>query len=533
MPTQNCPGTNPINTVYVVVEHLPIMNKSFQLISIGLWLACCTSCTDSSSPGESAPPNIVYILADDLGYGDIAAYNPASRIKTPNLDRLVGQGMRFTDAHSPSSVCTPTRYGILTGRYCWRSRVPQGVLRGYGRALLEEDRTTVADLLQKSGYTTGVVGKWHLGLDWVIRTPYQDSINPQTASISAGGLVQEMNADWLDFSQPPTDGPLDHGFDYSFILPASLDMPPYCYLENDTLLDIPDAYTPGNDLDMGYYGAFWRAGRIAPGFKFEEVLPTFTEKAADFIGTHAADDQPFFLYFPLAAPHTPWVAKDAFKGSSMAGDYGDFVQMVDATVGRIMETLDANGLADNTLLIFTSDNGPFWREDKIEEFDHRAAGQLRGMKSDIYEGGHRVPFVVRWPGQIAAGTASDHTTTLTNLMASCADLLEAELSEDTAEDSYSIWPILMGQASENTAGQAVIHHSGGGHFAIRQGNWKLVEKLGSGGFTAPQRVEPEPGGPQGQLYDLAADPMETNNLYLERPEVVEQLTAELDRIRRK
>jgi arylsulfatase A-like enzyme len=389
----------------------------------------------------------------------------------------------------------------------------------------------VADLLQQNGYTTGVVGKWHLGVDWVIRELYRDSINPQTASISDGGVVQQMNPDWLDFTQPPTDGPLDHGFDYSFILPASLDMPPYCYLENDTLLSIPDAYTPGNDLDMGYYGAFWRAGRMSPDFKFEEVLPTFTQKAENFIQKHAADEAPFFLYFPLAAPHTPWVAKDEFRGSSQAGDYGDFVQMVDAAVGQIMASLEENGLADNTLLIFTSDNGPFWREDKIKEFNHRAAGKLRGMKSDIYEGGHRVPFVVRWPGYIRAGSQSGHTTTLTNLMATCADLLNTDTDSQTGEDSYSIWPVLRGDEPKSEGGQAVIHHSGGGHFAIRKGDWKLMEQLGSGGFSAPQKEEVEAGGPAGQLYNLAEDPLETTNLYLEQPEKVAELLGELERIR--
>jgi arylsulfatase A-like enzyme len=488
------------------------------------------SCAGDEETGMPSTPNIVYILADDLGYGDVAAYNPDSKIKTPNIDRLLSQGMHFTDAHSPSSVCTPTRYGILTGRYCWRSRLPQGVLRGYGRALLETGTTTVADLLQEHSYTTGIVGKWHLGLDWVIRQEYRDSINPQTASISSGGLVQEMNPDWLDFTQPPTDGPLTHGFDYSFILPASLDMPPYCYLENDTLLSIPDGYTPGNDLDMGYYGAFWRAGRMSPEFRFEEVLPTFTAKAEQFISQQAGTENPFFLYFPLAAPHTPWVAKDEFKRTSGAGDYGDFVQMVDATVGRIMAGLEANGLTENTILIFTSDNGPFWREDKIEEFDHRAAGNLRGMKSDIYEGGHRVPFIVRWPGRIQAGKQSSHTTTLTNLIATCADLLEIPLNEITGEDSYSIWPILMGDSVPDQE-QAVIHHSGNGHFAIRKGDWKLMEQLGSGGFTSPQRVESEPGGPAGQLYNLADDPLEITNLYLEQPAEVEALSKELVRIK--
>ena len=480
-------------------------------------------------------PNIVYILADDLGYGDVSIYNSASKIKTPHIDQLASEGMRFTDAHSPSSVCTPTRYGILTGRYCWRSRLPQGVLRGYGKALLERERTTVASLLQENGYITGVVGKWHLGLDWVLKQEFKDSINDKTTSANEYGMVTQLNGDWIDFSQKPTDGPLNHGFDYSYILPASLDMEPYCYLENDVLTALPNEHTPGNDLDTGSYatGAFWRPGRITKGFDFYEVLPRFIDKAKKFVQSQSKNEKPFFLYLPLAAPHSPWVPKENYDGSSGAGQYGDFVQMVDAQVGDFLKSLDANGISENTIVIFASDNGPFWKPDFIERFDHKAAHNYKGMKADIHEGGHRIPFMVRWPGKVKKGSKSNFRTTLTNLMATIADVVGVTLNDGTAEDSQTILPVLLENEDLVTEALPLIHHSSKGFFAIRKGDWKLIEKRGSGGFSAPVVVEPQEGEPEGQLYNLAEDPSETTNLYNEKPELVEALLAELNGIRNK
>jgi len=478
-------------------------------------------------------PNIVYILADDLGYGDVSMYNVASKIKTPHIDQLASEGMSFTDAHSPSAVCTPTRYGILTGRYCFRSRLPQGVLRGYGKALLEKERTTAASLLQENGYTTGVVGKWHLGLDWVLKEQFKDSINNKNTSANEYGMVTQMNGDWVDFTKKPTDGPLDHGFDYSYILPASLDMEPYCYLENDVLTELPNEYTPGNDLDTGSYatGAFWRPGRVTKSFDFYDVLPKIISQGKKFVETHANDKDPFFLYLPLAAPHSPWVPKPNYDGSSGAGQYGDFVQMVDDQVGDFLKSLEETGISDNTIVIFTSDNGPFWKPDFIERFDHRAASIYRGMKADAYEGGHRVPFIVRWPGKIEAGSKSNFKTTLTNLMATCAEVLGVKLDEHLAEDSQSILPVLLNDKKNVEKEIPIIHHSSRGHFAIRKGDWKLIEKRGSGGFSTPVVVEPQEGEPEGQLYNLGEDPSETMNLYNEKPELVKELLAELDRIR--
>lgn len=506
------------------------MYRARYAIVITAFIFLLVGCRDTKSDITNMPPNIVYILADDMGYGDVSVNYQQSRMRTPNIDKLAKEGMRFTDAHSPSSVCTPTRYGILTGRYCWRSRLQEGVLRGYGQALLEKERTTVASLLKDYGYTTGVVGKWHLGVNWVVKSEFTDSLHSNRAQINEQGLILEMPGSWIDFTKKPTDEPSQHGFDYSHILPASLDMPPYCFLENGALQTIPDNYTQGNDLNTGYYGAFWRPGRIAPDFEFDQVLPTFTAKAKTFIARESKSEKPFFLYFPLAAPHTPWVPTDEYKNKSLVGQYGDFVQMVDETVGEIMKALDEAGVAENTLVIFTSDNGPYWRPDKIEEFNHRAAGPYRGMKADIYDGGHRVPFIVRWPGKVKEQSESHALITHTNLMATAAELVGVELDENTGEDSKSLLPILLGQDYQE---EPVIHHSSKSFFAIRKGDWKLVDRMGSGGFSPPVFVETSGGEPKGQLYNMREDPSETTNLYDERPDVVAELQLELDRIKRR
>lgn len=502
-------------------------------LSLIFILGSCGQIEDAEqgTPIQLSPPNdlpnIVYILADDLGYGDIGVYNPESKIATPNLDRLASQGIRFLDAHSPSSVCTPTRYGIMTGRYCWRTKLPRGVLRGYGRSLIEEEEITVAEFLKDAGFKTGVVGKWHLGLDWVVKSGHEEVLTGGDSDINDQGVVTEMNPDHIDFSQKPTNGPLDHGFDYSFILPASLDMPPYCYLENDRLVTMPTDSTPGNDLNTGYTEAFWRGGLMAPDFEFDQVLPTFTQKATEFIEDPASKQQPFFLYVPFAAPHTPWVPTETYRDTSKSGTYGDFVTMVDNAVGQILASIENAGFSDNTIVFFTSDNGPFWTPALTEQYGHRAAGPLRGMKADAWEGGHRVPFIAKWPGKIPGNMSTSATTSLTNLLATVSDIVDIPLPEGAGQDSYSILPVLMGQATHVEGQQAVIHHSSRGFFAIREGAYKLIEGRGSGGFSNPPIYEPKAGEPTGQLYNLRQDPKETQNLYNEKPEIVQALKQKL------
>jgi arylsulfatase A-like enzyme len=508
----------------------PFNVRVFFLIAMMIAGACVTNTTppERSDPSK---PNIVYILADDMGYGDVSCNYPAGKTRTPNIDRLASEGMRFTDAHAPSSVCTPSRYALLTGEYAWRSRLPKGVLRGYGRSLIKPTTSTVGGLLQQHGYHTAVIGKWHLGLDWKIKAGHEAFLQRGSYAVNDSGLVQDMDPQHIDFSTPPSGGPLSRGFDESFILPASLDMDPYCFLKNDTLLEAPSGYTPGNDLGTGYTGAFWRAGKMAPSFRFDEALPTFTSQAISYLHRRASVRKPFFLYLAFSSPHTPWVPTPDYQGKSAAGSYGDFVQMVDAQVGKVLRVLDSLHLNENTLVIFASDNGPYWRPAMTEKYGHRAAGAFRGMKADAWEGGHRIPLIVRWPQRVKAGTVSPAPTTLANLMATCADILGIELPERGGRDSYSILPVLL-QRSDTVPNQmAIVHHSSLGYFAVRQGPWKLIEGLGSGGFSDPQQYTASPEGPSAQLYNLAEDPSEENNLYLKFPGKVTALRKVLQEIK--
>lgn len=497
-----------------------------RIIVSQLFITFCLSLSGCNREKEQpvSPPNIVYILADDLGYGDVSAYHSEGKIETPHIDRLAERGMRFTDAHSPSSVCTPTRYAILTGRYPWRSRKPVGVLRGYSRSLIEPERETVAGMLKNNGYETAVIGKWHLGLDWQVRREKAHLLKNDDY-----GIAEEMDPEDIDFDGSVSGGPLSVGFDYSYILPASLDMPPYCYLENMKLVDKPTAHTAGSALETGYTGPFWRPGKVAPTFGFEEVLPTFISKAEDFI-SRQSDEKPFFLYLPLTGPHTPWLPDSIHRGKSRAGEYGDFVQQVDDAVGQVLDAIDKKGITGQTLVIFASDNGPFWREQHIEAFGHRAAGPFRGMKADAYEGGHRIPFIVSWPPMIKAGQVSHAPTTLSNLFATCAEIIGLGSSETVPEDSYSILSVLRGKADVVEDQPAIVHSASNGYYAVRKGDWKLIKGLGSGGFSLPKTEEAIPGGPQGQLFNLLKDSLETENVYIQHPDKVNELEAELDEI---
>ncbi|MBN2271039.1 MAG: arylsulfatase [Sedimentisphaerales bacterium] len=470
--------------------------------------------SDRASDRKRRPrkPNIIFIMADDMGYGDLSCYG-ASKINTPNIDAVAADGIRFTDAHTPSAVCTPTRYGVLTGRYCWRTRLKSGVLNGYSPLLIDTERMTVASLLKRHGYATACIGKWHLGLG---------ATNPTDYDPGAPGL---------------TPGPNDLGFDLFFGIPASLDMTPYCYIKNDRPVVRPtETIEEGKANEDGW----WRAGAIAPGFKHVEVLPKLTEAAVEYIYINAnaeqTPDKPFFLYFPLPAPHCPIAPADFVKGKSQAGGYGDYVVEVDWTVGRIVKALEKNNLADNTLLVVTSDNGSPARTkvkrepySMMQVYGHYPNGRLRGIKADIWDGGHRVPFIARWPGKIPKGAITDEIICLTDLLATCAAIVGAELPENAGEDSCNILPALLGEKLGEPIREAVVHHSMNGTFSIRQGNWKLILGLGSGGFTKPSTIKAKPGGPEGQLYNLAEDPAEANNLWAERQDVVNRLTKLLEK----
>lgn len=457
-------------------------------------------------------PNIVLVLADDLGCGDVGAYNPAGKISTPHLDRLASQSLRFTDMSSPSGVCSPTRYGLLVGRYSWRTPLQQGVLVGWSAALIEPERPTLASVLKQRGYATACVGKWHLGFQ--------------------AGLATDRNFR-VDYTQPLRPGPLTAGFDMFFGIPASLDMEPYLYVEGDRAAALPTEEIAASKSRREGGGGFWRAGPIAPDFRHQDVLGKLTRRAVAWIEqqTRGPDKKPFFLYLPLSAPHTPWLPTEPFRGKSGAGPYGDFVQQVDAAVGEVLTALESAGVADDTLVIFSSDNGAHWLESDIERHGHRSNLHFRGQKSDIWEGGHRVPFLLRWKGKVKPGV-TNQLACLIDCFATIAELVEAPLPAGTAEDSVSFLSVALGRPAAKPLRSSLVLHSGDGLFAVRDGSWKLIEGLGSGGFTAPKTQPLLPGGPRGQLYDLVADPAEAKNLYAEAPERVQRLAGLLESLRR-
>jgi len=513
-----------------------IVKVIFSKIIVSKVILCCFSLAliqgCSNSEGESGvaksnaqrdtvepkQPNIIVILADDLGSGDLSSLNSASKIQTPSLDRIANEGIHFTDAHSNSAVCTPTRYGLLTGRYAFRTHLKKGVTWGYSPALIEEGRTTVASFLKQQGYHTGIVGKWHLGLNWQAK----DTSKPINEISNSDKFPKGLDTN-VDFSKAVQGGPNDLGFDYSYIIPASLDMSPYGYLENQKMIELPTAYTSGKSQKKDGRGIFWRAGEVQPSFDFHQVMPTFTAKAVDYIKERKEGDKPFFLYFPMSAPHTPWLPTK--EGVSQAGRYGDFVGDVDRSVDAILKVLDETGLADDTLIIFTSDNGSNWRESDKETTGHYANANYKGQKADIYEGGHRVPFIARWPGNIKKASQSDQVLITTDLLATVAGILNKPLPEGAGEDSYNMWPAFTNPELVESIHDYSIHHSLDGVFSIRQGKWKYTPHLGSGGFTAPQTITPKAGQVIGTLYDMEKDPQETTNLYNDNPDVVKALKA--------
>jgi len=461
-----------------------------------LGLAACIA-PRAHAAANSAKPNIVYILADDMGYGDVQALNPArGKIKTPHLDRLASQGITFTDAHSGSSVCTPTRYGLLTGRYAWRTRLQKSVLDGSDDPpLIADDRLTVPAFLKRHGYTTAAIGKWHLG--------FQSKLPPGAQPVdSKKGRTFEAG---LPVGSEIIGGPTTRGFDYFWGCSNARTMSGL--IENNRVIEA-----------------------LAP----IKMLPRLGRQAVKYIADHAAaakSGQPFFLYVPLTSPHTPILPTPDWQGKSGLGAYGDFTMQTDAVVGDVLAALDQHGLTANTLVIFTADNGcsPAADTPGLEKQGHFASAGFRGYKADIWEGGHRVPFLARWPDRIKAGAQSDQLTCLTDLLATCAELLGSPLPSTAGEDSVSILPALLG-TTRVPLREAVVHHSINGIFSIRQGPWKLALSPGSGGWGKPSDAEARQSGlPELQLYNLATDPGEAKNVEAENPAIVARLNALLTR----
>ncbi|MCA9215856.1 MAG: arylsulfatase [Planctomycetales bacterium] len=456
----------------------------------------------SIAMADAQRPNIVIILVDDMGYGDPGCYNDHSKIATPHIDSLARDGMRFSDAHAPGPLCHMSRYGLMTGRYPFRTNT--GVWRE--QPLIEEDQMTIASLATSNGYTTAMVGKWHLGF--------------------------KENG----YDKPLPGGPVDRGFHSYFGIRASTDIPPYFYIRDRHAVQPPTLTIEANNSEgwSPIQGEFWRAGGIAPDLKLDEVLPRFTNEAINVIDDHKKQnaDHRLMLYLAYPAPHTPWLPSKEFSGKSGAGMYGDFLMMVDAEIGRVLAALHVAGMANDTLLVFSSDNGPVWFDEDVERFGHDSSGGLRGMKADAWEAGHRMPFIVRWPGRVAPSTQSDQLLCFTDLLATFAEIWNADLPDEAGPDSFSFLTALTDneQPSKPVRTDFVMQAGSASTMTIRSGKWKLITGLGSGGFSEPRRVQPGPGGPTGQLYDMSKDRGETANLYLQNPEVVEQLTQEMDHI---
>ena len=489
-------------------------NSTIILASLSSFFFLMNCIEDPGHVESHIQPNIIFILADDMGYGDVEILNSNSKIATPSINKLAEEGITFTNAHAPASVCTPTRYSFLTGRYPWRSKMKSGVSWIWEAPLIERDRFTIGEMLQREGYYTACIGKWHLGWNW-----------PTTDGIPA--VVD--NGKNVDYSLPIKNGPTTLGFNYYFgdDVPS---FPPHAFIKNDRVVTMPTAW-----LEPGKAGA---PGAMTPGWTYENLMPTISTKAIKFIEerTLNSPDQPFFLFFSLSAPHTPIAPNESFLGSSEAGRYGDFVGEMDHYIGKLLRTVDSLGISENTLIIFTSDNGPTNMDGEnytgevgsILEYGHNSSGILRGLKSDSWEAGHRVPFIAKWPGRIPKNTKSNSLISLSDMMSTFAEITEYQLPDSVAEDSYSILPLLSGK--EERVRKDLIVQSGNGILSLIDGDWKLIMSSGGGGMWSKKGELPkfDPNSNRWinvQLYDLDSDLEETTNLCDQYPEQVESMVT--------
>ncbi len=474
--------------------------------------------------GAAERPNMVVLYADDLGYGDVQCYNrQRGKIPTPHIDQLASDGMRFTDGHSSSGVCSPSRYTILTGRYHWRSRLQRGIVGLWGAPLITPDRMTLGSLAKQHGYQTACIGKWHLGWNWPIpagkaalfrTTGYRGKKNIQA--------TDEHRAAWREaFSQPIPGGPTAVGFDEYFGTDVP-NWPPYCFIENDRTVGIPSEYA---DPKLFAKNQASQQGPALEGWTLEPILPALGERAAEFIKREAKTPQPFLLYLPFTSPHTPLSVNEPWKGKSDLNLYADFVMETDAVIGQVLEALEESGAAENTLVIFTSDNGcaPYIGVADLEKKGHYPSGPLRGYKADAWEGGHRVPFIVRWPGIVEAGSVNDQLVHQADLLATIADILGSDLPDNAGEDSFSLLPLMRGE--DGPVRETAVSCSINGTPSLRAGNWKYIAARGSGGWGK--------GGDQSQpvqLYDLSTDLSESKNLAAAQPQRLSEMQALLEEI---
>ena len=509
--------TKTISLKNIFIKHCSICKKlivGFLLLTLFFFFSGNKKLEKEIS-NEKPFPNIIYILADDLGYGDIQAFNPNGKIKTPHLDQLAKDGIKFTDAHTSSAVCTPTRYGILTGRYNWRSPLKSGVLTGVSKALIPNNRTTVASLLQKNGYETAFIGKWHLGWDWALK---------QGDSVGGTGWNAD-DYDNIDFSKPITNGPKDLGFMYSYGHSGSLDMAPYIYVENG----MPTAMPNRVEINTTKYGWF-REGPTSADFIHDDVTPNFFRKSFSYIQEKAKENKPFFLYLALPSPHTPILPTEEWQDKSGINPYADFMMQIDGHMAQLQKVIEEAGIAENTIIIFTSDNGCSPQADLkvLAEKGHYPSSIYRGHKADIFEGGHRVPFIVKWPNKIKPHSVSDKTICTTDLLATVAELTNTTLKDDEGEDSFSMLPLFTNGNADSFLRETTVHHSINGSFGIRKGKWKMIFTPDSGGWSEPvpdstAQTQNFASQPNYQLYDLEKDPSEQHNVYTNNLEIAKEL----------
>jgi len=466
-------------------------------------------------------PNLLIIYADDLGYGDLQCYNPErGKIPTPHIDKLAGQGMRFTDGHSSSGVCSPSRYTLLTGRYHWRTRLQSGIVPLWGAPLIAPDRMTIGTLAKQHGYRTACIGKWHLGWDWPIPPDRAALFKEKPRGEAVASEAQQ--AVWQEvFSRPIGGGPVTRGFDLYFGTDVP-NHPPFCFIENDRTVGIPGEFLPARLVGNNQASI---QGPSLAGWTLEPILPALGDRAVAFITDSAKKPEPFLLYLPLTSPHTPLSVNEEWKGKSGLNLYADFVMETDAVVGRVLDALEKSGEADNTLILFTADNGcaPYIGSPDLEKMGHYPSGPLRGAKADAWEGGHRVPFIVRWPGQARAGSVCDQLVQQSDLIATFAEVLGTRLPDNAGEDSVSLMSLLKG--GDQPVREHAVSASIGGTPAVRSGSWKYIPAPGSGGRGK--------GGDQSQpvqLYQLADDLGETKNLASAMPEKVAEMKALLEKL---
>lgn len=489
--------------------------KTLTVLAVTFWLVPLLLA--QAAPPEGRRPNIVIILADDLGYGDVQCYNPQrGKIPTPNIDRLASQGMRFTDAHSSSGVCSPSRYTLLTGRYHWRTRLQAGIVGVFGEPLIAANRLTIAGLARQQGYRTACIGKWHLGWDWPIAADQRRLFQfPKGAADDEVTPTDAHRAAWRDvFGKPVPGGPTTRGFDEYFGTDVP-NWPPYCFMENDRAVGVPTEALPRPQLKNHLASL---PGPALKDWKLEAILPALGQRAGEFIARQAKAGQRFMLYLPLTSPHEPLAINDPWKGKSGLLPYADFVMETDAVIGRVLDALQQAGVAEKTLVLFTSDNGKaaYTGAAALEEKGHYSSGPLRGYKTSVYEGGHREPFIVRWDGVVKPGSVCDHLVHQADIMATLADVFDARLGDDAGEDSFSFLPLLKG--SDNPIRQYAVSCAAAGTPGLRQGAWKLI-------LAADPKTKTDV-----QLFNLAQDIAETRNLAAEEPRRVAEMKAALEKI---